>query len=68
VEFTKTYDPPGPGYNRPILYRGSISPDFNEIEGTWTVLGSWSGRFLLIRSPRPAAEAEVERKVTVPQG
>jgi hypothetical protein len=66
VDFTKTYDPPGPGFNRPVLYRGQLSSDFNEIEGTWTVLGGWSGRFLMIRSPRPDAQAEVERRVTEP--
>jgi len=33
-----------------VHYAGEISRDGNEIHGRWTVPGSWSGPFLMIRA------------------
>jgi hypothetical protein len=49
VAFVKTYDGAHPHY-RTVAYEGALSPDGTEIEGCWTVRGSWSGKFLMIRS------------------
>ena len=66
VRFIKTYE--AEGYNRrPVTYEGALSADGVEIEGTWTVLGSWSGKFLMIRSGRNGVAAEERRREKVPQ-
>lgn len=49
VAFVKTYDGANPHY-RTVAYEGTLSADGTEIEGRWTVPGSWSGKFLMIRS------------------
>jgi hypothetical protein len=49
VAFVKTYDGANPHY-RTVAYEGTLSPDGTEIEGRWIVPGSWSGKFLMIRS------------------
>jgi hypothetical protein len=49
VTFLKTYDGSG-GWSHTVNYDGTLSGDRTEIDGTWTVAGSWSGRFLMIRS------------------
>ncbi|HEX8262610.1 MAG TPA: hypothetical protein VF547_07035 [Allosphingosinicella sp.] len=49
VAFTKLYD----DLERiadPIFYNGTVQPDGNEISGTWSIVGVWSGTFLMIRS------------------
>jgi hypothetical protein len=61
VEFVKRYDGSG-GRTHEIAYTGELSADATEIEGVWTIPGSWSGWFLMIRSP--GGEAAVERKAT----
>ncbi len=66
VCFTKAYDLAPRGFRRPILYDGVLSADGNEIEDRWSIRGGWSGKFLMIRSGRPAAKAEARRRVTVP--
>jgi hypothetical protein len=48
VTFVKTYDGGRPHYGR-VVYEGTLSADGTEIEGRWTVPGSWSGKFLMIR-------------------
>lgn len=66
VRFTKTYDDAPRGRSRPILYEGVLSADGDEIEGTWTVPGNWSGKFLMIRSSRPAASVEARDREEIP--
>jgi hypothetical protein len=66
VQFTKAYDASPRGFRRPILYEGVLSADGNEIEGAWTIPGSWSGKFLMIRSGRPAAKAEAREAEEIP--
>lgn len=50
VTFTKTYDAPDLMHRSPILYEGARNADATEIEGRWTIVGVWSGKFLMIRS------------------
>jgi hypothetical protein len=49
VTFTKTYDGTVPGYGV-VEYEGTLGADASEIEGHWSIRGSWSGKFLMIRS------------------
>jgi hypothetical protein len=49
VAFVKTYEGGNPHYGT-VAYEGTLSVDGTEIEGRWTVPGSWSGKFLMIRS------------------
>jgi len=56
VTFTKTYDQPDRYHQSPIIYEGALSSDGTEIEGRWTIIRVWSGKFLMIRSPRRAAK------------
>ncbi len=56
VDFAKTYDGSG-GWTHTVMYSGQLADDGSEIEGTWTIRGGWSGRFLMIRS-RLASEAK----------
>jgi hypothetical protein len=51
VMFTKTYEQPDPFHSSPILYEGALNGDATEIEGRWTIVKVWSGKFLMIRSP-----------------
>jgi hypothetical protein len=60
VTFTKTYDRPDVFHRSPILYEGSLNGDGTEIEGRWTIIGAWSGKFLMIRSS--GGEAKASRK------
>jgi hypothetical protein len=61
VAFTKTYDRPDAFHEHPILYDGALNGDGTEIEGRWTIVKIWSGKFLMIRSP--GQEVKAERKV-----
>jgi hypothetical protein len=49
VDFLKTYDQ-SHSVEHSILYNGELNFDQSEIEGTWTIPGYWSGRFLMMRS------------------
>lgn len=60
VTFTKTYDRPDVFHQSPILYDGALNADGTEIEGRWTIVNAWSGKFLMIRSP--GQEMKAERK------
>ena len=51
VAFTKTYEQPDVFHSSPVRYDGSLNGDGTEIEGRWTIVGVWSGRFLMVRSP-----------------
>jgi hypothetical protein len=53
VTFTKTYDAHDLMHRSPILYEGTLNADATEIEGRWTIVSVWSGKFLMIR---PAGE------------
>ena len=45
----------------PIDDSGILNGDATEIEGTWRIHASWSGKFLMIRSPGKVAA--IARKV-----
>jgi hypothetical protein len=62
VAFTKTYDEPDTFHRSPILYEGALNGDGTEIEGRWTIVNMWSGKFLMIRSP--SKELKVSRKAS----
>jgi hypothetical protein len=63
VTFVKAYDDPNRA-DYTVSYRGSVSPDGNEINGIWDIPGIWSGIFIMIR---PLGEAEtVELEVAEP--
>lgn len=49
VTSLKTYDDLPQGYDT-VQYVGDVNEDGSEIEGRWTVPGSWSGKFLMIRA------------------
>jgi hypothetical protein len=59
VVFLKTYDGTNPHYGR-ASYEGTLNADGTEIEGRWIVAGSWSGKFLMIRSA--GKEESISRK------
>ena len=59
VGFDKTYDGTG-GWSHTVVYKGTLNGDATEIEGTWTIAGAFSGKFLMIRS-RHATEAAARR-------
>jgi hypothetical protein len=60
VTFTKVYDAIE---HDPILYEGTLDDAGTEIQGSWTIVGEWSGSFLM---RRPAvAEEEVEEEEEV---
>jgi hypothetical protein len=48
VTWLKIYDGSFRLYDS-VQYAGDINGDGTEIEGRWTVPGSWSGKFLMIR-------------------
>jgi hypothetical protein len=54
VSFVKTYQGAGPGYGR-VKYEGRLSGEGTEIEGRWSILSVFSGKFLMIRPARKAA-------------
>jgi hypothetical protein len=59
ISFLKFYDGSG-GMRHSVNYDGTLRADGNEIDGTWNIAGSWSGRFLMIRN-RGASEAAVRK-------
>jgi len=61
VAFTKMYDTIE---DEPILYKGSVDETGNEIHGRWTIVGEWSGSFLMRRAT--AVEEEIEAEEEVP--
>lgn len=58
IEFAKSYIGVG-DWAHTVHYAGTLSSDGLEIEGTWEIPGHWSGRFLMIRATREAAEARL---------
>jgi len=53
ISFTKFYD--SARRIKPVAYRGTLSPDGDEISGAWTIHGDWSGPFLMTRLSNKAA-------------
>jgi hypothetical protein len=51
VDFKKAYDGSG-GWTHFVMYAGFLSDDHNELEGTWTLPGDLSGRFMMMRGLR----------------
>jgi hypothetical protein len=68
VRFTKVYDVRDRGMRAPVYYVGVVNADATEIEGTWTIRGDWSGKFLMIRSGQPPEAAQVRARRSVPVG
>ena len=64
VAFVKTYDPPGFGYGT-VSYAGELNGEATEIAGTWTIAGSFSGAFLMIRAGRRALARTRKKHATV---
>lgn len=60
VTFTKTYERPDAFHRSPIRYEGVLNGEGTEIEGRWTIMRLWSGKFLMMRSP--GQELKAERK------
>jgi len=60
VTFTKTYDRPDVFHRSAIRYEGALNGEATEIEGRWTIMRFWSGKFLMVRSP--GQEMKAERK------
>lgn len=56
VTFSKFYDE-SRGYTDMVLYAGTLNDDATEISGRWSIVGNWSGTFLMIRPV--AVEVEV---------
>lgn len=65
VRFTKTYEA-RPARFMPVVYDGALNADATEIDGTWTIKGRMSGRFLMMRSRRPSEAVESEAEIAVP--
>jgi hypothetical protein len=49
VTWLKLYDRASRVYDA-VHYEGDVSADGREIHGRWTISGSWSGTFLMIRA------------------
>ncbi len=60
MTFTKTYEQPDVFHRSPIRYEGVLNSEGTEIEGRWTIMLFWSGKFLMVRSP--GQEMKAERK------
>jgi hypothetical protein len=58
VMFTKTYERPDVFHRSPIRYDGVLNAEGTEIEGRWTIMRFWSGKFLMVRSPGQTMKAE----------
>lgn len=60
VAFTKVYDMIE---HEPILYEGTVDDTATEIQGSWTIVGEWSGSFLMRRPGAAEEEVEAEEEV-----
>ena len=58
VTFTKRYDQADGFHQSPIFYEGALNGEGTEIEGRWTIINVWTGKFLMIRSPGQQATAK----------
>lgn len=57
IKFVKRYDEIHRAGD-PVLYSGDISADGGEISGRWTIHGTWSGSFLMVRASQRETAAE----------
>lgn len=64
VRFVKTYAPASEEF-QDVIYAGTLNGERTEIEGEWTVPGTWSGSFLMIRTRGRAMAREREEELTV---
>ena len=60
VTFTKVYDTIE---HDPVLYEGMLDDAGTEIQGSWTIVGEWSGSFLMRRAIAAEDEVETEEEV-----
>ena len=67
VSFTKRYDYLQRAHYA-IDYEGTLASDGDEIEGTWTIPGVWSGTFLMVRARREEAAEERRAAERIPLG
>lgn len=65
VQFIKQYDAGQRYHGRPVKYEGALNADATEIEGQWTIPGSWSGKFLMIRTSRPPDTVFERHKLSI---
>ncbi len=56
VRFLKLYNATLRAYDS-VAYEGAVNAEGTEIEGTWTIPGNWSGKFLMIRDGEVALAA-----------
>ncbi len=63
VTWLKSYQHRDVDYD--VQYEGAVSGDGDEISGRWTIVGVWSGTFLMVRQSRAAIaqQREVAAKV-----
>jgi hypothetical protein len=59
ITFLKSYDDLPPGYDT-VHYAGEVNHDATEIDGRWTIPGSWSGKFLMIRPKGVETELAID--------
>jgi hypothetical protein len=64
LSFTKSYDPPGYGYDK-VVYKGMLNSEATEISGRWTINPALSGNFLMIRAARRASAQIREKAATI---
>lgn len=60
VSFTKVYDTVE---DDPVLYQGKLDDTRTEIHGRWTIVGEWSGSFLMRRAATVEEEVQAEEEV-----
>ena len=51
VTFVKSYEQPDIFHRSSVRYEGVLNGENTEIEGRWTIMRFWSGKFLMVRSP-----------------
>jgi hypothetical protein len=66
VDFVKLYDDADAAKAKPVVYSGALNADATEIEGQWSIPGSWSGKFLMIRSKGRPEAIEARWKESIP--
>ena len=66
VDFTKSYGPPAPeGYESPVDYVGTVTPDGNTVKGVWSLL-DMDGTFEMRREEETREEQEAETEAALP--
>jgi hypothetical protein len=66
VDFTKTYQSTGRGYDTPVDYVGSLSGDGNTVSGVWSLF-DLDGTFEMRREAVEGEEVEEEAEVELPE-